>query len=182
LLPSPDIIRQTQKWIDDVVIGCSFCPFAAREVKRGTVHYRVERSTDRKTCLQAFVDECHRLTADPAIETTLIIFPVAFHRFSTYLQAMDMAQKALKKAGYVGIYQVASFHPDYQFGGAPLHDPGNYTNRSPYPMLQLLREDSVEKAVAAHPDPEGIPERNVAHARQKGLAHMQALLKACLTA
>lgn len=175
-----EIIRQTKKWVADVVIGCNFCPFAAREVKRGTVHYRVERSADRKICLQAFREECLRLDEDRSIETTLIIYPAGFQKFESYLDMLSFAQRALKKDGYEGIYQVASFHPGYQFSGAPLHDPANYTNRSPFPMLQLLREDSVEKALAHHPDPEGIPERNIAFARQKGLAHMQALLKACL--
>jgi hypothetical protein len=175
-----EIIGQTNKWIKDVVIGCNFCPFAAREIKRSTVHYRVVSSSDRKICVQAFMEECKRLDTAPAIETTLVIFPAGFQKFESYLDLLGFAEKALKKSGYEGVYQVASFHPSYQFGGAPLHDPANYTNRSPYPMLQLLREEGVEKALAHYPDPEGIPERNIAFARQKGLAHMQALLKACL--
>jgi hypothetical protein len=181
MLNSEEIIRQTRQWILDVVIGCNFCPFAAKEVKRETVHYHVERSADRKICLQAFFEEAARLDGDKGIETTLIIFPAAFHKFDQFLDVVEMAEKGLNKKGYEGIYQVATFHPAYQFSGAPMHDPANYTNRSPYPMLQLLREDSVEKAVERHPDPEGIPERNVAFARKKGLAHMQALLKACIS-
>ncbi|MCW3075286.1 MAG: hypothetical protein JWP69_2355 [Flaviaesturariibacter sp.] len=181
MLNPEEIIRQTQKWINDVVIGCNFCPFAAKEVKKGTVHYRVERTTDRKMAVQAFIEECKKLDSEPSIETTLLIFPAAFQKFEAYLDLLHFAERALKKERYEGIYQIASFHPAYQFGGAPLHDPGNYTNRSPYPMLQLLREDSVEKALERYPDPEGIPERNIAFARKKGLAHMQALLKACLS-
>ena len=182
MLNEEDIVRQTQAWINKVVIGCNFCPFAAREVKKGTVHYRVEKTTDRKTAVQVFTAACKQLDEDRSIETILLIYPAAFHKFEAYLDLLGFAEKALKKEHYTGIYQIASFHPNYQFGGAPLHDPGNYTNRSPYPMLQLLREDSVEKAVAAHPDPEGIPERNIAYARKKGLAHMQALLKAAYEA
>lgn len=174
-----DIIRQTQSWIQKVVIGCQFCPFAAKEMKRGTVHYRVEAATQRKQALQAFLNACNQLDKEAAIETTLLIFPSGFQAFDRYLDLAHFAEKALKKEGYEGIYQVASFHPQYQFDAAPLHDPANYTNRSPYPMLQLLREESVEKALANYPDPEGIPERNITVARQRGLAHMQALLKAC---
>ncbi|HMC87200.1 MAG TPA: DUF1415 domain-containing protein, partial [Chitinophagaceae bacterium] len=97
-----------------------------------------------------------------------------------YLELVRLAEKLLKQEGYQGIYQVASFHPLYCFAGAPADDPANYTNRSVYPMLHLLREESVEQAIANYPNPEKIPERNILFARSKGIAYMKKLRDACL--
>ncbi|MFT3932458.1 MAG: DUF1415 domain-containing protein [Chitinophagaceae bacterium] len=173
------VIEQTSKWIKDVVVGCNFCPFAAREVKRNSIHYQVETATTLAACLQSFLNECKRLDAE-TIETTLLILPDAFPVFKDYLQLVDMAERLLKQEGYEGVYQVADFHPQYAFAGAPANDAANYTNRSPYPMLHLLREESVEKALQHHPDPDAIPQRNIDFARAKGLAYMQLLRNACM--
>jgi hypothetical protein len=177
---SEQIIAQTSKWIADVVIGCHFCPFASRELKRGTIHYQVENATGPESCLQAFLQECQRLDENPAIETTLLIFPDAFPDFDNYLDLVAMAEELLETEGYGGVYQVAGFHPDYRFANAPAEDPANYTNRSVFPMLHLLREDRMEEALAKYPDPEGIAERNVVFAREKGLAYMKMLRDGCL--
>jgi len=174
------IISQTKKWITDVVIGCNFCPFAAREVKRGRVHYQVEPATELSVCLESFLKECIRLDNEETIETTLLIFPNAFHSFDDYLDLVDLAEKLITKEGYEGIYQVASFHPLYRFLGTAADDAANYTNRSIYPMLHLLREESIEKALQRYPDPEQIPERNILFAREKGAAYMKMLRDACL--
>jgi len=175
-----DVIAQTKKWIADVVIGCNFCPFAAVPYKKGSIHYSVEYSTDLNSCLQAFMLECLRLDEDESIETSLLIFPEAFADFDTYLNLVEMVDELLEEQEYEGIYQVASFHPEYRFDDAPADDPANYTNRSVYPMLHLLREDSLDKAIDTHPDAEGIPERNIIFAREKGLAYMKLLRDACL--
>jgi uncharacterized protein len=174
------IINQTKKWITDVVIGCNFCPFAAGEIKKNTVHYQVEFSTDLNSCLQSFLLECKRLDDDEKIETTLIIFPDAFQSFDDYLELLGLAEKLLKKEKYEGIYQVASFHPKYIFAGSADNDAANFTNRSIYPMLHLLREDRIEQALKNYPNPEKIPERNIHFARDKGEAYMKMLRDACL--
>ncbi len=174
------VIHQTRKWITDVVIACNFCPFAAKEIKQNTIHYQVETSDDKAICLRAFLQECIRLDEEKNIETSLLIFPQAFQQFDDYLDFVELAEKLLKKEGYEGIYQVASFHPLYAFAGSPKEDAANYTNRSVYPMLHLLREDSVELALSKYPDPEQIPERNIVFARGKGLAYMKTLRDACL--
>jgi uncharacterized protein len=179
MVTSEQIVSQTQKWISDVVIGCNFCPFAARELKRGTIHYQVETSALPEACLEAFLLECRRLDEDPAIETTLLIFPNAYMDFDEYLNLVEMAEQLLETADYAGVYQVAGFHPDYRFADAPADDPANYTNRSLYPMLHLLREESMDQALAKYLDPESIPERNVAFARNKGLVYMKTLRDAC---
>src|SRR5688500_17833202 len=148
------IIQQTKNWIKKVVIGCNFCPFAAREVTNNRVHYTVEWSVDVNSCLQALILECKQLDKEKTIETTLLILPKAVPKFSDYLQLLSLAEKLLKKQDYEGIYQIASFHPQYRFAGAPKKDAANYTNRSIYPMLQLLREESVEQALAHYAEPE----------------------------
>lgn len=175
-----DVIEQTKKWIQQVVVGCNFCPFAAREVKRGSIHYQVEEATDMKTCLERFMLECERLDNDASIETSFLIFPNGFEKFTDYLELVAMAEKLLKLHKYTGIYQAASFHPLYRFSKTPANDAANYTNRSIYPMLHLLREESIEKALERYPDPEGIPERNTSFAREKGTAYMKMLRDSCL--
>lgn len=174
------LIDNTKKWIQDVVIGCNFCPFAAKEVKQGTVRYQVEEDGDIKNCLQAFELECEMLDTNPQIETTILILPQGYDDFEDYLDLVDCAEQILLEKRYEGIYQVASFHPHYCFEGEDDSDAANYTNRSPYPMLHILREESVERAIEKYPDAEGIPERNIDFARKKGSAYMQMLRDACL--
>lgn len=173
------IIAQTQKWINDVVIGLNFCPFAAKEVKQNKVHYEVVVDTEAEICLEVFLQACAQLDTNEAIETTLIILPNGYDDFETYLDLVDYAETLLEQHDYEGIYQVASFHPEYKFADSEENDPANFTNRSPYPMLHLLREESVEQAIARYPNHEDIPQRNIDLARQKGLQYMQALRDAC---
>ena len=174
------IIEQTSHWIQQVVIGCNFCPFAARAVQKNSIHYEVLADAGIKNSLEAVAHSFKQLDENPAIETSFIILPSGFGSFAAYLQLVGLAEKRLRKLGYSGVYQIASFHPDYAFGGAPKNDAANYTNRSPYPMLHLLREDSITKALAHFTDPEKIPERNIKFAREKGVAYMRALREACL--
>jgi len=172
---SGQIIDRTKKWIIDVVIGCNFCPFAANVVKQKTIFYKVEENKEVETCLASFVLEMERLDNDPAIETSFLIFPNAFQQFDDYLDLVSLAEKLLKRKSYEGVYQVASFHPLYFFANSDENDPANYTNRSIYPMLQLLREESIDKALANYKDPESIPARNINFAKEKGLVYMKML-------
>ena len=172
---SEQVIDRTKKWIIDVVIGCNFCPFAANVVKQQAIFYKVEENTDVKACLASFVLEMKRLDNDLTIETSFLIFPNAFQQFDDYLDLISLTEELLKRKGYEGIYQVASFHPLYLFANSDENDPANYTNRSIYPMLQLLREESIDKALANYKDPESIPARNINFAKEKGLAYMKML-------
>ncbi len=175
-MQSEEIISITKKWIADVVISCNFCPFAAREVERNSIEYRVEESNNKATCIDALLQECNRLQTDRTIETTFVILPNAVPLFDSFLKLIALSEKRLQQNGYEGIYQLASFHPLYRFRGASANDAANYTNRSPYPMLQLLREESVAKAIDHYPgSATSIPVRNIAFARKKGLAYMKAL-------
>ncbi len=163
-----------------MVISCQFCPFAAREIARNSIRYFVEESADKATCLLTLIRQCELLDADAAIETSFIIFPNAFHPFYSYLNLVSLSEMLLQKQRYQGVYQIAGFHPDYLFKSALENDAANYTNRSPYPMIQLLREESIEKALARYPaSPESIPARNIIYARNKGLAFMKKLKEEC---
>ncbi len=180
-MPLPDkVIEQTKKWITDVVVGCNFCPFAAKEVKHDTIYYQVENSNNLSTCLESFIKECIRLDENENTETSFLIFPNAFQKFDDYLYLVSLAEDLLLSQGYEGIYQVASFHPDYRFADSDINDAANYTNRSIYPMLHLLREESIEMALLNYPNPENIPERNIDFAKKKGSAYFKMLRDACI--
>ena len=147
---------------------------------RKSIRYVILEDVTLESTLEALVKELHYLDTVEDIETTLLIFPSHFADFEEYLDMIDLAEKLSADQGYEGVYQIASFHPDYCFAGSDNDDPANYTNRSPYPMLHILREDSITKAVDNYPDPEGIPERNIAFSKDKGLKYMQLLQAACL--
>ena len=174
------VIAQTQKWLSSVIIGYSLCPFAKVEFENDTIHYVVIKTADLARQLEAIAAECERLDVHSNIETSLLIFPSVLADFEDYLDLLDMANQGLKTQGYEGAYQLASFHPDYRFEGAALDDPSNYTNRSPYPMVHILREASVEAALENYPDPENIPQRNIKRTRELGLSVMKSLLAGCL--
>ncbi len=175
-----EIIGQTKRWVANVVAGCNFCPFVAKEIKQGTISYQVINNTVKEACLQAFLQECLILDEDNSIVTTLLIYPNAFEQFDDYLDLVAAAEALLEENDYDGIYQVASFHPQYVFGGAPVNDAANYTNRSIYPMLHILREAQIDAALERYPDPESIPGNNINFAREKGVQYMKMLRDTCL--
>ncbi|MGK0269621.1 MAG: hypothetical protein ACI88H_000253 [Cocleimonas sp.] len=173
------IIEQTQKWLSSVIIKHSICPFAKREYDNSSIDYEILDSEDLQTQLEHLILQCEKMDNDTSRETCLLVFPKALSDFEDYLDALDIATELMIKQGYEGIYQLASFHPDYCFADADKDDASNYTNRSPYPMFHILREASIEKALANFPDPETIPERNIALTNEFGLEKMKKLLANC---
>ena len=173
------VISQTENWVKSVIIECYFCPFAKREMDRGSIRYSVIQDETLEACLHSIINECIFLDSNDATETALLILSSAFARFDDYLQLVAIAEDLLVEQDYKGIYQLASFHPDYVFADSDKNDAANYTNRSPYPMLHIIRETSIENALQHYPDPERIPERNVEHARSLGLETMKEKLGAC---
>lgn len=173
------LISHTKKWLSDVIIAHSLCPFAKREYDAGRIYYAVIVAKDLQGQLEQILLECIALDRDADRETSLLIFPNALSNFETYLDILELATAVLEDQNYAGIYQLASFHPQYQFEGVEETDASHYTNRSPYPMVHILREASVQKAVESHPNPEGIPDRNIELTQELGLDAMQALLKSC---
>lgn len=172
-------ITATENWVKQVIMKYNLCPFARQEVERASIRYVVVAEHKPKAVLQALLAECTLLDEQSAVETTLIIMPRGFEGFYAYLDLVDLADDALLEQGYEGKYQLASFHPDYCFDGEQQDDAANYTNRSPYPTLHLIREASMEKALADYADPESIPERNIHFARRKGSDFFIQLLAKC---
>lgn len=171
-----DHIAPVRRWIEQVVVGHDLCPFARPVLDR--VRYVVSEARDLEALLTDLAAELEALVnAAPARRpTTVLVVPHMLADFSDYLDAVELVDAVLADSGLEGEVQVASFHPEYRFADAPADDPAHYTNRSPYPLLHLLREDEVSRAVDAHPDVEAIPERNVAHFRALGLEAVRALL------
>ena len=179
-LSEEKIISQTVAWINTVVINCNFCPFAAKAMLRKSVRYVVLPNANVDNALDTLLLELKHLDIAEDIETTLIILPDSFDNFKIYLNLVRLAEKKASIHGYHGIYQIASFHPEYQFANSPHDDPANYTNRSVYPMLHILREESITKVLEHYQDAHKIPENNIAFAREKGLVYMQALRASCI--
>ncbi len=169
-------IAKVRKWLEEVVIGHNFCPFAQGEFTAGRVRYRVFSGRKSKAAIAALLDEMLFLDEHREVETTLLILADGWRDFYDYLALLDRAQQALEDAAYAGVYQLASFHPDYVFAEVAVDDASNYTNRSPLPVLHLLRESSIERAIAGDPNIDQIPERNKALARAKGVRFWQSLL------
>lgn len=170
------VVAAVEQWIHKVIIGLNFCPFAKKEMERKTVRYQVSETTQVNDALTCLLDEIALLEQQPDIQTSLLIFRCGFSNFDQYLELLNLADVLLAQGGYSGIYQLASFHPDYCFEDAESTDPANFTNRSPYPILHILRESSIEAVLKRYPNPESIPENNINKARQLGTKFLQTLM------
>jgi hypothetical protein len=161
--PSTDPVADTRAWVDEAVIGLNLCPFAKAVQVKGQVRYVVSEARDDEHLLQDLVAEMDRLIdTDPAeTDTTLLIAPHHLHDFLDFNDFLGVAEDALADRRLEGVLQIASFHPRFQFAGTEADDITNATNRSPWPTLHLLREASVDKAVAAFPQADAIFEANM---------------------
>lgn len=173
------LINQTKKWLSTVIIEHTLCPFAKREFDKGSIRYAVIPNGELQSQLEDIIAECQTLDTDDTIETSLLIFPNGLSDFDDYLNALDIANALMDAQGYNGVYQLASFHPDYIFDGVPADDASHYTNRSPYPLIHILREASVERVLKTYPHPDQIPERNIELTRRLGRESMKDLLARC---
>ncbi len=175
------VIRETRAWVERAVIGLNLCPFAKAPQVKGTVRYVVSESGDAAVLLATLRDELqHLASADPAeVETTLLIHPQVLTDFADFNDFLDVADAAVHELDLEGVLQLASFHPHYQFAGSAPDDLANATNRSPYPCLHLLREDSITRAVEAFPEPEAIFEANIRTLDALGPAGWAELQAAC---
>ncbi len=171
------IIAATQAWVEKAVIGLNLCPFAKAVHIKQQIRYVVSTATEVNALVPELVAELRSLqAADPAeIETTLIIIPRMLSGFLDYNDFLTVADNVLEDVELDGEIQIASFHPGYQFAGTAADDIENYTNRSPYPLLHLLREESIERALAAFPEAEMIFEKNMETLRTLGREGWQKL-------
>lgn len=181
--PEPAELQATRAWVDRAVIGLNLCPFAKAVQVKGQVRYVLSDARDDEALLQTLVAELEHLAeADPATtDTTLIVHPQALQDFLDFNDFLEVADAALEHMGLEGVLQIASFHPQFQFDGTDIDDVSNATNRSPYPTLHLIREDSIERAVAAFPEPEAIFEANINTLEQLGIDGWNALMAQCQT-
>lgn len=175
-LSDEQVTTQTAKWVNDFIIDLNVCPFAKREMERESVRFVVLRSKKTQVALEELMSEVHWLDGHPETETTILVFPTLFTDFYRYLDFVDLAENLMLEQEYDGVYQLATFHPDYCFSGTEPEDVSNYTNRSPYPMLHLLREASVEKAIEFYGDTDEIPERNIDVMEEMGREKLEKIL------
>lgn len=159
---------KTMNWVRNFVLKYTLCPFAFKPYEEGRVEAVSCQETDEEqafywalTQVQGFVD------AQNEIATTLLVFPETLADFSDFLDFVHATEDALAETGADALVQLAHFHPDYVFAGVPPADPGNLTNRAPFPVVQLLRVDAMAAAIASYPDVENIPERNIARMREE---------------
>lgn len=176
-MDAEQVIAHTQRWLERAVIGLNLCPFAKAVHVKQQIHYAVSPAVGHADIRLALVAELRDLLAhDPAVrDTTLLILPDALPDFLAFNDFLGVADRTLNKLKLDGQVQIASFHPAYQFADAAPDDMAHCTNRAPYPILHLLREDSVTRAVAAFPDAESIYQRNIATLNQLGQAGWHAL-------
>jgi len=173
------IINETRRWIENTVIAHNFCPFVRHVFQQDQIAYHVIQPNDIEECLHEVIQACINLDNNISIETSLLIYSQQFEDFEQFLDFAELAEQLLIEQAYEGIYQLATFHPEYCFAETLADDPSNYTNRSPYPMLHLLREKSISIAIDNYPDIDKIPERNIETARDIGLEQLQTELKNC---
>ena len=167
---SATVTDHTRQWLEKAVIGLNLCPFAKPPHVKNLVRISVSQARHLDGFLEDLDRELQLLGDTPAdeLETTLLVHPTLFPDFDTFNQMLDIADAAIVDNGLEGIVQIAPFHPDFQFEGTDSDDIGNYTNRSPYPTLHLIREDSIAKAAQAFPDASAIFERNIALLEEMG--------------
>ncbi|QKI89648.1 DUF1415 domain-containing protein [Thiomicrorhabdus xiamenensis] len=158
------LLKPVQTWLEQVVIGLNLCPFAKRPWTNHQVHLQVTRANSDESLLEDLALEIQALLAQPIEkrETTVMIVAQHLQAFDDYNQFLNWAEALIEQQNWQGIIQLASFHPDYQFAGTQADDAENLTNRAPFPLLHILREESLEKALARYPhDPESIFENNI---------------------
>ncbi|UGA57750.1 DUF1415 domain-containing protein [Vibrio sp. VB16] len=157
------IITQTQHWLEEVVIGLNLCPFAAKPNRNKQIKIEVSHAETEEKLLEDILAQLMILDSTTAqqLETTLVVIPDMLQDFYDYNLFLDWVDALIKQQNWEGIFQVATFHPDYCFGGAHPDDDENLTNRSPLPVIHLIREQSMERVLKHYPDPESIPENNI---------------------
>lgn len=158
------ITEQVDQWLNDVVIGLNLCPFAAKPQRNKQIKIFVSEASQEEALLEDILLQLIELssTEPEKLETTLVVVPNMLQDFWDYNFFIDWVEGLIKQQDWEGIFQVATFHPDYCFGGAEPEDDENLTNRSPYPVFHLIREESMEKVLKHYPAPESIPDTNIA--------------------
>lgn len=171
-----EIIKAVKTWLENFVIELNLCPFAKREFVNNRIRFSLSAAASVEQLLVDLQDELFLLDEDAEIETTLLIHPQVLQNFSEYNQFLNTADAFLEQQGKLGVYQIASFHPQYRFSESGENDAENYSNRSPFPLLHLLREASLEKAIARHPNIAEVVLHNIELLSEMGKDKIEAIL------
>lgn len=172
------VIKITQDWIETFVLGLNLCPFARHPYRTGKIKYVLFEGENLELLTEMLVNELEYLDNTPpsVCETTLIVLKEALPEFLDFLDYLEVAEYVVEQIKFEGVFQIASFHPDYQFEDTLPSDAENYTNRSPYPILHILREDSVERSIEAFPEVGDIPAQNIDTMNQLGTEKIKQML------
>lgn len=170
------IIEAIKHWLEEIVIGQQFCPFAQKPFIQDTITYHVNDSQDWGTIQTDFTAQLHFLNTHPHVETTLFILDWQALDFYDYLDGLTLLQQTLEKEGFESVFQIASFHPDYQFDGEKASSPSHFTNRAPLPIYHILREDSLTQILDNMPNAHTIPEDNIIRAHELGTSYFAEVL------
>lgn len=171
------VIQQTRSWLEGFVIALNLCPFAKKELASERIRFFVSEADKPKFLLHDLEKELDYLQANEEIETTLLVHPEVLQSFLDFNDFLYDVNGLIELKGLEGVIQVASFHPQYQFANTDVDDVENYTNRTPFPTLHLIREKSLEEAIDRYPDVDLIPERNIAQMNEMGELKVKALLE-----
>ena len=175
--PTADYEQATRDWLEAVVIALNLCPFARREFVNDRVRFAISDARNEVQLLQALESELQLLFGDETIETSLLVHPHVLGDFEAYNQFLDLADGLLAQMNLDGVFQIASFHLNYQFEGTLPGDAENYTNRSPYPTLHILREASLARAIDQTPDIDQVPIRNIQTMNALGAEKLKRLFR-----
>ncbi len=171
-----DAIEATKYWLAEVVIGLNFCPFAREVVDSGAIRFLNCTAQTHQDIVDELMKEIDFLEENESLATSLVILSHACNDFYEFLDVVDTCNEELMAAGCEGVYQLAHFHPDYCFAGEDPEDASHFTNRSPYPVLHILREAVIDDALEHYVNPEAIPERNVEVARKQGADYFHTIM------
>jgi len=175
-LQEQKIISAVRRWLEGFVIELNLCPFAKRELVNNRIRFTVSKANTVERLLVDLQEELFLLDEHKEIETTLLMHPDVLQEFDDYNQFLDVADVLIDEQGFSGIYQIASFHPQYRFAETE-DEAENYSNRSPYPVLHLLREESLAREIARYPGTSLIPERNIRLMREMGETKLRSILR-----
>ena len=174
-----DVRANTMHWIETIVIGLDLCPFAGPSIEASRLRVEVSEATTSEELAKTLLAELRHLESPDgeALDSTLIVHPWVLGDFLDFNDFLAVSETLIEEEGFGGEFQIASFHPDYRFAGVDPDAIGNFTNRSPYPMLHILRESSLSEAIDAHPDPESIPKNNITRLEALGEPALRRLLE-----
>ncbi len=173
-----DIELQCRHWVEHVIIRYGICPFAKSVFATDDIQYRIIDSSDLEQQAMSLMGQLQLMKTNPTPETALLVFPTGVEDFEDYLLLLEVCNQLLEQRQETDVIQLASFHPDYLFEGEPEDSPSHFSNRSPWPIIHLIRQDSIARALENFAEPESIPERNIALMHQIGHTKLEQQLQA----